>query len=503
MDPLDCLYRAVELTTGDARPVDAICADIASLLPASLLHDDVAVARIVVDGREQRSASWQTPVAALRAPIRVDDRDFGFVEVGVNAARPDESGGEGPFLREERALVNAVATHIARMIGNRRMAETLIQSERLRSVGELTGGVAHDFNNLLTIILGNAEILAERLEERPDLRPLAETTMSAAERGAELTSRLLSFARRQVLAPAATDINRLVASMGGLLRRTLGEQIEIETLLGEGLRLSLVDAPRLENALLNLCINARDAMPQGGRLTVETRNVDIDADEAALHDDFEPGRYVMIAVSDTGTGMTPEVLARAFDPFFTTKDVGKGSGLGLSMVYGFVKQSKGHLSAESVPGAGATIRLYLPEATGVEFTAESVPHAPIPPGGTEKILLVEDDDLVREHVQAQLKALGYRVVAMANGPDAVAILRTGEDFDLLFTDVVMPGGMNGRELADEARQLRPDLPVLFTSGYTEDAILIEGRLDSSVHLLSKPYRRQELATKIRDVLGDC
>ncbi|MEX0808812.1 MAG: PAS domain-containing protein [Dongiaceae bacterium] len=498
---LDCLYRAVELTTVDERPIEAICADIAAILPGSLLHDDAAVARIVVDGREQHSAGWRKPVAALNAPIRVEDREVGFVEIGVTEARPDEKDGEGPFLREERALVNAVATHIARMIGDRRMAETLIQSERLRSVGELTGGVAHDFNNLLTIILGNAEILSERLEDRPDLRPLAETTMSAAERGAELTSRLLSFARRQVLEPAPTDLNRLVAGMDGMLRRTLGEQIEIEMRLGEGLRLSLVDAPRLENALLNLCINARDAMQQGGLLIVETRNVDLDADHRTVHSDVTPGRYVMVAVSDTGSGMAPGVLARAFDPFFTTKEVGKGSGLGLSMVYGFVKQSRGHVNVYSEPGQGTTVRLYLPEADGQAATDAIVEASP-PPGGSEKILLVEDDDLVREHVRVQVETLGYRVVAVANGPDAVATLQADADFDLLFTDVVMPGGMNGRELADEARRIRPDLPVLFTSGYTEDAIMHHGRLDPGVHLLSKPYRRQELATKIRIALGD-
>jgi signal transduction histidine kinase/CheY-like chemotaxis protein len=497
---LACLYRAVELTTGDQRPVEAVCADIAAILPASLLHDDVAVARISADGNEQRSAGWQIPLAALQAPIRVDGRALGYVEVGYKEGRPDEGDDEGPFLREERALVNAVATHIGRMIGDRRMAETLIQSEKLRSVGELTGGVAHDFNNLLTIILGNAEMLAQRLATHPELRPLAETTMAAAERGAELTSRLLSFARRQALEPAPTDINRLVAGMNGLLRRTLGEQIEMATKLGDRLRPSLVDAPRLENVLLNLCINARDAMAEGGRLTIETRNIDIDPDYATLHNDVAPGRYVIIAVSDTGTGMTPEVLARAFDPFFTTKEVGKGSGLGLSMVYGFVKQSRGHVTVYSEPGQGSTVRLYLPQADSEAAVAAASETAGMP-GGNEKVLLVEDDDLVRDHVAAQLVELGYDVTAVANGRAALERLQGEQTFDLLFTDIVMPGGINGRQLADAAHKILPELPVLFTSGYTEDAIVHHGRLDAGVHLLSKPYRRFELATKLREALG--
>jgi CheY-like chemotaxis protein len=376
----------------------------------------------------------------------------------------------------------------------------LRQAQRLEAIGQLTGGIAHDFNNLLTIILGNAELLADSLSAEQELRLLAEMTQTAAERGAELTSRLLAFARRQALDPRATDVAALLRGMDGLLHRTLGEQVELEVIHGGGLWQAMVDAPQLESAILNLCINARDAMPGGGRLTIETRNVHLDNDYADAHAEVIPGQYLQIAVSDTGLGMAPDVLARAFEPFFTTKPVGQGSGLGLSMVFGFAKQSRGHVKIYSEPGQGTTVKLYLPRAfDGEPMTAPSEDAAEY--SGSERILVVEDDELVRTHVTAQLRDLGYRVVAVKNGPEALEALRQIADIDLLFTDVVMPGGLNGRQLAEQAVRLRPGLPVLFTSGYTENAIVHHGRLDPGVNLLNKPYRRRDLATKVRKALS--
>ncbi|MCW5752284.1 MAG: response regulator [Alphaproteobacteria bacterium] len=378
----------------------------------------------------------------------------------------------------------------------------LRQSQRLEAIGQLTGGIAHDFNNLLTVILGNSEMLARALDGEARLKALAELSVKAAERGAGLTAQLLAFARRQPLDPRAVDLNQRIAEMDPLLRRALGEHVEIELVRGAGLWRALVDPGQFENALLNLCLNARDAMPGGGRLTIETANAHIDAAYAARQTELEPGQYVMVAVSDTGSGMDAATIERAFEPFFSTKGADGGSGLGLSMVYGFVKQSRGHVRLYSEPGHGTTVRLYLPRAD-----ADAEPAAERPPErseqqGHERILLVEDDELVREHVHQQLESLGYVVVAVGNGAAALEVLERGDSFDLLFTDVVMPGGLSGRELADRARQMRPGMPVLFTSGYTENAIVHHGRLDRGIHLLAKPYRREDLAAKVRKVLDE-
>jgi PAS domain S-box-containing protein len=383
----------------------------------------------------------------------------------------------------------------------KQVEEQTRQAQKMEALGQLTGGLAHDFNNLLTVILGNSELLAEQLPPDGQHRKLAQMAKEAAERGAALTSRLLAFSRQQPLDPKPIDVNRLITNMDGLLRRTLGGNVEIEMIRHGGLWMTLVDAPQLDSALLNLCINARDAMATGGRLTIETANVHLDQEYAGKHIEVTPGQYVMVAVSDTGTGMPPEVIARVFDPFFTTKKDGKGSGLGLSMIYGFVKQSQGHVDIYSELGQGTTVKLYLPRAAATAEKAEPRRTEAAIEGGAEKILLVEDDDLVRKHVLAQLEALGYRVVAVRSGPDAIDALRSRTDFDLLFTDIVIPGGMNGKQLADEARKLHPDLPVLFTSGYTENAILHHGRLNPGVYLLNKPYRLNGLAAKVRMVLN--
>ncbi len=396
---------------------------------------------------------------------------------------------------------------VVRMIGSmldvteqRELDERLRQSQKLEAVGQLTGSVAHDFNNLLTVIMGNSELLSRRLDGDGGLRALAEMTGTAAQRGAELTHRLLAFARRQPLEPKLVDMGKLASGMDGLLRRTLSEDIDIEIVRGGGLWIVEVDPGQLEVALLNLAINARDAMPGGGQLTIETANVWLNDAYVEDNPGASPGQHVLVSVSDTGSGMTREVMEQAFEPFFTTKDVGKGSGLGLSMVYGFVKQSGGHIKIYSEVGQGSSIKLYFPRSFAEDVEMAGTVEEIRPAGGSERILVVEDDELVREHVITQLEGLGYCVTSAGNGPDALEALRQLEDIDLLFTDIIMPAGIDGAELAKQARRLRPGLKVLFTSGYTENAIVHSGRLDRGVQLLSKPYRLRELASKVRSVL---
>ncbi len=411
--------------------------------------------------------------------------------------------GHWTLVRDEQGQPKSVLAINADITRRMALEEQLKQSQRLEAIGQLTGGVAHDFNNLLTVILGNSDLLAEQLKEQPRLFRLADMTRTAAQRGADLTQRLLAFGRRQALQPKAVNVNQLLANMDGMLRRTLGEDIEIEYIRGAGLWPAMVDPSQLDGAVLNLCINARDAMKEGGRLTLETGNTSIDQAYADLHADVAPGQYVMVAVSDTGSGIPPEILAKVFDPFFTTKEVGKGTGLGLSMVYGFVKQSRGHIKLYSEPGHGTTVRMYIPRADRAADELVEPSMALDDFRGTETILLVEDNELVRHNAEEQLLNLGYRVLVAGNGPEAIEVLRKEADIDLLFTDVVMPGGMTGRELALAAQELRPGLKVLYTSGYTENSIVHHGRLDKGVHLLNKPYRQIDLARKVRAVLkGD-
>jgi signal transduction histidine kinase len=375
----------------------------------------------------------------------------------------------------------------------------LVQSQKMEAIGHLTGGVAHDFNNLLTVILGNAELLVEQLEDHPELLALAETMMRATERGASLTRSLLAFARRQPLEPRSIDVNQLLLHMENLLHRALGEHIECRFVLSREIWPAMIDSAQLETAILNLALNARDAMPGGGRLTVETASVHLDEVYAAQNDDVEPGDYVMVAVADSGSGMSKEVLAHAFEPFFTTKDVGKGTGLGLSMVYGFVKQTGGHIKIYSEVGEGTSVKLYLPRSS-LPLADMTRAATALPRGRGETILAVEDDDMVRGHVAAELKALGYNVLTAHSGADALQVLRSDTKIDLLFSDVVMPGGMSGPQLAEQALHLRPALRVLYTSGYTENTVIHQGRVDPGVQLLNKPYRRQELAAKLRAAL---
>jgi PAS domain S-box-containing protein len=378
----------------------------------------------------------------------------------------------------------------------------LAHAQKMEAIGQLTGGVAHDFNNLLTAILLNSDVLADRITDER-LRPLAEATRAAAERGADLTKRLLAFGRRQTLEPRPTDVNGLIAGMEQMMRRTLGEHIAIEIRTVDDVWPAKIDPGQLESAVVNLAVNARDAMPHGGRITIETANVEVDG-SYTMSADARPGEYVMIAVSDTGTGMPQEVLARAFEPFFTTKDVGKGTGLGLSMVYGFVKQSGGHARIYSEPGMGTVVRLYLPRSdVPAETTATRQRSTSELPTGGETILFVEDDPLVRKHTEGQLVALGYQVIVAENADEALARMDKGTMPDLLFTDIVMPGSMNGRELADRLRGRWPMLKVLYTSGFSHG--MLDPALDSQSvgkHLLGKPFRRRDLAAKVREVLDE-
>lgn len=386
-------------------------------------------------------------------------------------------------------------------ISERKALESMLhQSQRLEAVGQLTGGVAHDFNNLLTVILGNADLMVAAAGSDGHLKNLARTTFQAAQRGAELTSRLLAYARKQPLEPVPTHVANLIAGMDQLLRRTLGEQVEIEIVRGGGLWTAMVDPAQLESALLNLCLNARDAMPDGGRLTIETANAHLDEDYARQHVEITPGHYVMIAVTDTGVGVSPEIAERVFEPFFTTKASGQGSGLGLSMVYGFAKQSRGHVKLYSEPGEGTTVKLYLPRTREDTPAEQGATPRRLPRGAGERVLVVEDDEMVRRFVREQVAGIGYQVLSAANAAEALRLIDSGEAIDLLFTDVVMPGDLDGRQLAEAARQLQPDLPVLYTSGYTENAIVHQGRLDPGVLLLNKPYRLADLAEKLAAAL---
>jgi signal transduction histidine kinase/CHASE3 domain sensor protein/CheY-like chemotaxis protein len=377
----------------------------------------------------------------------------------------------------------------------------LRQSQKMDAIGQLTGGVAHDFNNILTVITGTIDILANAVRHDPTLAAIAKMIDEAAERAAELTRRLLAFSRRQPLQPRATDINALIVDSARLLRPAVGEPIEVALELEPEAWPALVDPNQLTTALLNLAFNARDAMPNGGKLTLETSNVVLDGDYARVHDGVAPGHYTLIVVNDTGSGIPEAIRDKVFEPFFTTKEVGRGTGLGLSMVYGFVKQSGGHISLNSERGVGTSINIYLPRASEqTEGPSETLPVVPLQ-GGAETILVTEDDAMVRTHVVAQLTSLGYKTLAAANAAQALGILEQGEHIDLLFTDVVMPGEMNGRDLADEVLKRRPSARVLFTSGYTEKVLSHNGQLDPGLQLLAKPYRKADLARMIRIALS--
>ncbi|WP_181872702.1 hybrid sensor histidine kinase/response regulator [Billgrantia montanilacus] len=395
-----------------------------------------------------------------------------------------------------------LAVYFRTVTEQKRLEAQLQEAQRMEAIGHLTGGMAHDFNNLLTVIMGNADLLSEALAADTQLAPLVQAVAESAQRGADLTQRLLAFARRQALAPQPTDINRLIRGLTELLRRTLGEQIELRFHPGQGLWAANIDPSQLESALLNLSINARDAMSDGGHLTIETQNVSLSAQYADEHLELVPGDYVCIAVSDTGTGIPKTIRERVFDPFFTTKEKGKGTGLGLSMVFGFLKQSAGHVNLYSEEGEGTTIKLYLPRIQQAVSDPKLTARDTASLKGCETLLVVEDDVTVREYVVTQLEAAGYGVRQAKDGPSALAMLVADTTIQLIFTDVMMPGGMTGRDLAIAALRLRPDLKVVYTSGYTENAIVHNGRLDEGVRFLGKPYRPVALLRLIREALDE-
>ncbi|CAN5375686.1 hypothetical protein BH10PSE18_BH10PSE18_01970 [soil metagenome] len=384
---------------------------------------------------------------------------------------------------------------------NARMQATLLQSQKMESLGKLTGGVAHDFNNALQIIAGNLHLLRKTLVSDEAAQRRLTGALAGVERGAKLASHLLAFARKQPLEPVVLNVSRLLRDLDDMLRRALGETVELETVVAGGLWNTLADRNFLENALLNLAINARDAMQGQGRLTIEAGNASLDDAYSLAHHEVSAGQYVMIAVSDTGCGMSEDIAQKIFEPFFTTKAEGHGTGLGLSMVYGFVKQSGGHIKVYSEVGAGTTIKVYLPRA--LESEQSTAPLTLMPAvGGSETILVVEDDEQVRETVVDLLGDLGYTVLKASDAQSALAVIESGVAIDLLFTDVVMPGTLRSPELARRAKIAQPQIEVLFTSGYTENAIVHGGRLDKGVALLSKPYPREELARKIRHILSN-
>ena len=401
-----------------------------------------------------------------------------------------------------RNLNETLESRVVAALEERRQAQVaLAQSQKLETIGKLTGGVAHDFNNLLQVVSGNLQLLLRDLAGNERAERRIGNALAGVARGSKLAAQLLAFGRRQALEPKVVNVTRFVRGMDDMLRRALGEGIEIETVVGGGLWNTFIDPTQIENALLNLAINARDAMDGQGKLTIELGNASLDDTYARTHAEVTPGQYVMLAVSDTGCGMSAEIIDKVFEPFFSTKAEGKGSGLGLSMVYGFVKQSGGHVKIYSEVGHGTTIKLYLPRAEQAEDVEVAVDTGPIS-GGTETVLVVEDDDDVRATVVEMLTDLGYRVLKAVDAQSALSVVESGIPIDILFTDVVMPGKLKSPELARKAKARLPDLAVLFTSGYTENSIVHGGRLDSGVELLSKPYTREALARKFRHVLAN-
>jgi PAS domain S-box-containing protein len=412
------------------------------------------------------------------------------------------------------AVINAIKDENGKLVGFAKITRDLTekraadertrQAQKMEAIGHLTGGVAHDFNNLLTIIIGNLETLKRNLGGSSGADRLgrsAENAMRGARRAESLTQRLLAFSRQQPLDPKPIDLGRLITGMSDLLRRTLSKRVTIETVLGGGLWPAHADPNQLELAILNLAVNARDAMPNGGKLTIETANVHLDETYAAGQAEVLPGQYVMLAVTDNGCGMSADVRAKAFDPFFTTKDVGAGTGLGLSQVYGFVKQSRGHVKIYSEVGEGTTIKLYLPRVHSVSVGTEEEVVSELARGSaSETVLVVEDDSDVRSFSSDTLRDLGYTVLEAGNGHVALRLLQTRPEIKVLFTDIGLPGGMNGRQLADEARNRRPDLKVLFTTAYARNAIVHDGRLDPGVELITKPFTQAALSAKLRDII---
>ena len=419
--------------------------------------------------------------------------------IGANTDIQDQKEAAGVLAELNATLEQRVAERTEQLM---QAQDALRQAQKMEAVGQLTGGIAHDFNNLLAGVMGNLELLQKRISggRTEGLDRYIDSAQGAARRAATLTQRLLAFSRRQMLDPRAVDVNQLVGGMEDLIRRSVGPGIELEVKPGDEVWTTRVDAPQLENSLLNLCINARDAMsPEGGRLTIVTSNSRVDETAGAARG-LRPGDYVSVCVNDTGAGMTPEVQARAFDPFFTTKPLGQGTGLGLSMVYGFVRQSGGTVAIRSEPGRGTTIELFLPRHHGTVDGEEIAVHEVAAPGHGETILVIDDEAVVRMLITDILGENGYACLEASDGASGLRILETGVKVDLLVTDVGLPGGMNGRQVADAARQMRPDLKVLFVTGYAESAVVREGGLEHGMAVVTKPFASADLGAKVRALL---
>jgi len=488
---------------------DSVRARHVALRDGFIGHPSVRPMGTGLDLLARRKDGSEVPVEISLSPLQTQEgvlisaaiRDISERRVAQDALRRAHGELEQRVQERTAELEKANRALQAEMVDRDKAEKALHQAQKMEAVGQLTGGIAHDFNNLLTVVMGNLQILASELRADANATELIQAALAAAKRGADLNRTLLMFSRTQRLTPMLVDFDEMMIRMAGMLRRTFGETIQIRVAPGADVPAAMVDPAQLETALLNLSMNARDAMPDGGTLTIETATVTFDAHQAALEGDVKPGHYVTLAVSDNGTGMPPEVVARAFEPFFTTKDTGKGSGLGLAMVYGFVKKSGGHAKIYSEPGLGTTVKLFLPAIVSPDVAAAAASReAPARPSGHETVLVVEDEEDVRQLACRILAGLGYTIVQANDGASALAALQAHGDVALLFTDVVLPGGMNGPEIARAASARHPGLKVLYTSGYTGNAIQQLEALQTPVRLISKPYSIEDLAQTVRSVL---
>jgi signal transduction histidine kinase/CheY-like chemotaxis protein len=480
-------------TTGEP----AICYE---LPPSYAAHGIVSIVDVVIKANDGQ------PYGILEIgadqPRDYDQHDIHFLNGFASVlAEAVSTAARGAALQVTVDQMKALVGEKDRLLHEKNVADLrLRQTQKMEAVGQLTGGIVHDLNNILTVITGTIEILAEGVADRPELVAITKMIDEAGVRGADLTQRLLAFARKQPLRPREVDLNALVSEATNLLPSTLGENVEVRLMLAADTSRALIDPCQLKNTIRNLALNARDAMVDGGKLTIETGNAVLDDNFASMNGDVTAGNYVMVAVTDSGHGIPAGILDHVFEPFFTTKEVGRGSGLGLSMVYGFVKQSNGHIKIDSEEGRGTTVRIYLPQAAGIAEPAEFARSSSVE-GGRETILVVEDDHLVRTFVVGQIQSLGYATLAAVNAAEALVVIDSPTEIDLLFTDMIMPGSMNGRQLADKALQRRSSLKILFTSGYSNEVIIHHGHLDAGVLLLVKPYRKSDLARMIRAALA--
>jgi len=480
-------------TTGEP----SICYD---LPPSYAAHGIVSIVDVIIKANDGQP--YGILEIAADQPRDYDQYDIHFLNGFANVlAEAVSTAARGAALQVTVDQMKSLVEEKDRLLHEKNVADLrLRQTQKMEAVGQLTGGIVHDLNNILTVITGTIEILAEGVADRPELVAITKMIDEAGVRGADLAQRLLAFARKQPLRPREVDLNALVTEAANLLPPTLGENVEVHLMLAADASRALIDPCQFKNTIRNLALNARDAMVDGGKLTIETGNAVLDDHYASMSGDVTAGNYVMIVVTDSGHGIPARILDHVFEPFFTTKEVGKGSGLGLSMVYGFVRQSNGHIKIDSEEGRGTTVRMYLPQAVGAAEPAEFARPSSVE-GGRETILVVEDDHLVRTFVVGQIQSLGYATLAAVNAAEALVVIDSPTEIDLLFTDMIMPGSMNGRQLADKALQRRSSLKILFTSGYSDEAIIHHGHLDAGVLLLAKPYRKSDLARMIRAALA--